>query len=70
MIILSGDNLTYKIQKEDPYTSLHKVKANVQHWADFEILWNGALSFIDVYFFIKNDKIVHIRSQTVNQNHL
>jgi len=42
-IKLSGDNLTYKTQKKDPFTSLHKIKANLQHWAKFEILRNGEL---------------------------
>ena len=40
-IILSCDNLTQKIQKKDPFTSLHKIKANLPHWAEFEILRNG-----------------------------
>jgi len=43
-VILSGDNLTYKTQKKDPFTSLHKIKANLPHWAEFEILRNGALT--------------------------
>ena len=42
-IILSGDNLTQKTQKKEPFTSLHKIKANLPHWAEFEILRNGAL---------------------------
>ena len=42
-IILSGDNLTQKTQKKDPFTSLHKIKANLPHWAEFEVLRNGAL---------------------------
>ena len=42
-IKLSGDNLTQETQKEDPFTSLHKIKANLTHWAKFKILWNGAL---------------------------
>jgi len=41
-IILSGDNLTYKTQKKDPFTNLHKIKANLLLWAEFEILRNGA----------------------------
>jgi len=28
-IKLSGDNLTYKTQKKDTFTSLHKIKANL-----------------------------------------
>ena len=39
---MSGDNLTYKTQKKDPFTSLHK-KENLPHWAELEILRNGAL---------------------------
>jgi len=46
MIILSGDNLTQKTQKKDTYTSLHKIKANKPHRADFEILRNGAWSSV------------------------
>ena len=41
---LSCDNLTQKTQKKDPFTSLHKIKANLPLWAEFEILRNGALS--------------------------
>ena len=36
-----GDNLTQKTQKKDPYISLHKIKANLPHWAEFETLRNG-----------------------------
>ena len=32
-----------KTQKKDPFTSLHKIKANLPHLAEFEILRNGAL---------------------------
>jgi len=46
MIKLSGDNLTKKTQKKDPFTSLHKIKANLPHWAEFEILRNGALMLV------------------------
>jgi len=28
---------------KDPFTSLHKIKANLPHWAEFEILRNGVL---------------------------
>ena len=28
--------------KKDPITSLHKIKANLPHWTEFEILRNGA----------------------------
>ena len=45
-IILSGDNMTQKTQKKDPFTSLHKIKANLPHWAEFEILRNGAYSAV------------------------
>ena len=44
--ILSVDNLTQKTQKKDPFTSLHKIKASLPHWAEFEILRNGALGQI------------------------
>jgi len=30
-------------QQKDPFTSLHMIKENVSHWAEFEILQNGAL---------------------------
>ena len=40
---MSGDNLTYKTQKKDPFTSLHKIKENLPRWAELEILRNGAL---------------------------
>ena len=49
-IILSGDNLTQKTQKKEPFTSLHKIKANLPHWAEFEILRNGALSLTPSIF--------------------
>jgi len=42
-IILSGDNLTLKTQKKDPFTSLHKIKANLLYRAEFEILRIGAI---------------------------
>ena len=42
-IILSGDNLTKKTKKKDPFTSIHKIEANLPHQAEFEILRNGAL---------------------------
>ena len=52
---MSGDNLTQKTQKKDPFTSLHKIKANLPHWAEFEILGNGASSsfssFLCIYHF-------------------
>jgi len=41
-IKLSGDNQTLKTQKKDPFASLHEIKANLPHWAEFEILRNGA----------------------------
>ena len=41
-IILACDNLTQKTQKKDPFKNLHKIKANLPHWAKFEILRNGA----------------------------
>jgi len=31
------------MQKKDPFTSPHNIKANLPHWAEFEILRNGAL---------------------------
>ena len=40
---MSGDNLTYKAQKKDPFTSFYKIKANLPLWAEFDILPNGAL---------------------------
>ena len=43
-IILSGDILPRKHKKKDPFTSLHKIKANLPHRAVFEILRNGAFS--------------------------
>ena len=42
-IKLSGDNLTWKTQKKDPFTSLYKFKANLEHWAEYEIFLYGAL---------------------------
>jgi len=33
--------------KERP---LHKIKANLPHWAEFEILWNGAFNPLQLYF--------------------
>ena len=32
-----------KTRKKDLFTSLHMIKENVLHWAEFEILQNGAL---------------------------
>jgi len=49
---LSGDNLTKKTHK-DPFTSLHKIKANLPHWAEFEILRNGALSNTEADSFMR-----------------
>jgi len=46
---LSDDNLTKKTQKKDPFTSLHKIKENLPHWAKLEILRNGALTSEDVF---------------------
>ena len=43
--ILSGDNLTSKTQKKDPFTSLHKIKENLPLWAELKILRNGAWSW-------------------------
>ena len=43
-IKLSGDNLTQKTQRKDPFTSLHKIKANLPFWEEFEIFRNGTLS--------------------------
>ena len=51
-IKLSGDNLTQKTQKKDPFTSLHKIKANLPHWAWFEILRNGASILILTFFCV------------------
>ena len=48
-IILSSDNLTSKTQKKDPFTSLDKIKANLPHWAEFEILRKGALNDTVIY---------------------
>ena len=51
--------MTQKTQMKDPFTSLHKIKANLPHWAEFEILRNGALhvsviiSPIDTYFKLR-----------------
>ena len=42
---MSGDNLTQKTHKKGPSRSLHKIKANLPHWAEFQILRNGALGF-------------------------
>jgi len=44
-IILSGDNLTWKTQKKDPFTSLYKIKVNLPLWEELDILWIGALPF-------------------------
>ena len=49
-IILSSDNLTQKTQKKDLFTSLHKIKENLPHWAELKILRNGAWSFILPYY--------------------
>ena len=51
-MILSGDNLIQKIQKKDPFTSLHKIKANRPHWAEFEILRNGAQNEIGFCLYL------------------
>ena len=34
-IIMSGGNLTQKTQKNDRFTSLHRIKENLPHWAYF-----------------------------------
>ena len=39
---MSGDNLTQKTQKKDPFTSLHKIKENLPHWVKLKFLRNGA----------------------------
>jgi len=53
---VNHDNLTVHVQflsnrlglycqvKKDLFTSLHKIKAIIPLWAEFEILRNGALS--------------------------
>jgi len=43
---LSGDNLTQKTQKKNPFTSLHNIKENLPLWVELEILRNGALCLI------------------------
>ena len=48
-IKLSGDNLTQKTQKKDPFTSLHKIKVNLPLWAEFKILRNGAFCAVPVH---------------------
>jgi len=35
-----------KTQKKDPFTSLHKIKANLPHWAEFDFLRNGASCYL------------------------
>jgi len=35
--------------KVRPFTSLHKIKANLAHWAEFEILRNGAYTLLKQY---------------------
>ena len=59
-IILSGDNLTQKTQKKDPFTSLHKIKANLQHWTEFEVLRNGAYIATTQYIAI------HVQYRLIN----
>ena len=48
---MSGDNLTEKTQKKDPFTSLHMIKENLVHWAELEIVWNGDKSTTFLYCF-------------------
>jgi len=45
-MILSGDQLTQKTQKKD------KIKENLPHWAEFEILRNGTLSILSVFLHV------------------
>jgi len=44
MIILSGENLTWKTQKKE--RPFHKIKAKLPHWAEFEILRNGVFRIL------------------------
>jgi len=46
MIIMSGDNLTLKTQERP----LHKIKANLPHWAEFEIMRSSAFYKLHVYY--------------------
>jgi len=42
---------------KDSFTSLQKIKENLPHWAEFEILRNGALHvlvyLLDLFFFVQ-----------------
>ena len=41
---------------KDPFTSLHKIKASLPHWSEFENLRNGALfNIVEVVFILMND---------------
>ena len=38
----TGDSMTQQTHKNDPFTSHHKMKANLQHKAEFKIVRNRA----------------------------
>ena len=66
-IILSGDNLTQKTQKRDQFTSLHKIKANTPHWAEFETLRNGALDKTNLFVKFKKQYTVEVLNKSVKK---
>ena len=59
---MAGDNLTWKTQKKDPFTSFDKIKENLPQWAELQLLRNGAL--LGHFRNLKMYFIVSTRSST------